>query len=104
MLMLSRRRMLPLFAGLLGLRHGLRPQRAFAAENEFPSDFVWGASTSAYQIEGGVDADGRGKSIWDVFCHTPGKVKNGDTGDVACDHYHLWRDDIALLARGGFNA
>jgi beta-glucosidase len=104
MLNLSRRRMLPLFAGLFGLRHGLRPQRAFAAENEFPSGFVWGASTSAYQIEGAVDADGRGKSIWDVFCHTPGKVKNGDTGDVACDHYHLWRDDIALLARGGFSA
>ena len=98
--MLSRRRMLPLFAGLLGLRHGLRPRRALAAENVFPADFVWGASTSAYQIEGAVDADGRGKSIWDVFCHTPGKVKNGDTGDVACDHYHLWRDDIALLERG----
>ena len=77
---------------------------AVAEENAFPADFVWGASTSAYQIEGAVDADGRGKSIWDVFCHTPGKVKNGDTGDVACDHYHRWRDDIALLARGGFAA
>ncbi len=105
MLTLSRRRMLPLFAGLLGLRHGLRPRRAQAAEHEFPPGLVWGASTSAYQIEGAVTADGRGLSIWDVFCHnTPGKVKNGDTGDVACDHYHLWRDDIALLARGGFNA
>ena len=70
----------------------------------FPADFVWGASTSSYQIEGAVDADGRGKSIWDVFCHTPGQVKNGDTGDVACDHYHRWREDVDLLARGGFNA
>jgi len=50
----------------------------------FPADFVWGASTSSYQIEGAVDEDGRGKSIWDVFSHTPGRVKNGDTGDVAC--------------------
>jgi beta-glucosidase len=70
----------------------------------FPADFVWGASTASYQIEGAVDADGRGKSIWDVFCHTPGRIKNGDTGDVACDHYHRWREDVDLLARGGFGA
>ncbi len=80
------------------------PVPPWPRETGFPADFVWGASTSAYQIEGAVDADGRGKSIWDVFCHTPGKVKNGDTGDVACDHYHRWREDVDLLARGGFNA
>ena len=75
-----------------------------AEDDSFPADFVWGASTSSYQIEGAVDADGRGKSIWDVFSHTPGRIKGGDNGDVACDHYHRWREDIALLARGGFNA
>ena len=75
-----------------------------AMENAFPADFVWGASTSSYQIEGAVDADGRGKSIWDIFCHTPGKVKGGDTGDVACDHYHRWPEDVEWLQRGGFSA
>ncbi len=75
-----------------------------AEENAFPADFVWGASTSSYQIEGAVDADGRGKSIWDIFCHTPGKIKGGDTGDVACDHYHRWPEDVEWLRRGGFSA
>jgi beta-glucosidase len=104
MLTVSRRKLLPFLTGLVGLPHALRPGSAMAADNAFPADFVWGASTSSYQIEGAVDADGRGKSIWDVLCHTPGKVKGGDTGDVACDHYHRWREDIELLARGGFNA
>jgi beta-glucosidase len=103
-LKVSRRKVLPLLAGALGARGVLHAGPAMAEGNGFPADFVWGASTSAYQIEGAVDADGRGKSIWDVFCRTPGKVKNGDTGDVACDHYHRWRDDVALLAHGGFNA
>jgi beta-glucosidase len=75
-----------------------------AKDNTFPADFVWGASTSSYQIEGAVDADGRGKSIWDIFCHTPGKVKGGDTGDVACDHYRRWPEDVEWLQRGGFSA
>lgn len=70
----------------------------------FPANFVWGAATSSYQIEGAVDVDGRGKSIWDVFSHTPGMVKGGDTGDVACDHYHRWAEDIELLSRGRFAA
>jgi beta-glucosidase len=63
----------------------------------FPDGFLWGASTAAYQIEGAVREDGRGPSIWDNFSHTRGKVLNGDTGDVACDHYHRWREDIGLL-------
>ena len=64
----------------------------------FPRDFAWGAATAAFQIEGATHADGRGESIWDRFCRTPGKVANGDTGDEACDHYHRWPDDLALLS------
>lgn len=71
---------------------------------EFPEDFVWGAATAAYQIEGAAREDGRGESIWDRFSHTPGKTLNGDTGDVACDHYHRWRDDVTLLRELGLNA
>jgi beta-glucosidase len=93
-----------MLAGLFGLPRALGPSAAMAKENVFPADFVWGASTSSYQIEGAVDADGRGNSIWDIFCHTPGRVKGGDTGDVACDHYHRWREDVEWLARAGFNA
>ena len=69
-----------------------------------PPDFAWGTATASYQIEGAVDEDGRGTSIWDTFSHTPGKVDNGDTGDVACDHYHRWADDVELMARYGLNA
>ncbi len=70
----------------------------------FPSDFAWGAATAAYQIEGAFNEDGRGESIWDRFSHTPGKVQNGDTGDVACDHYHRYREDIALMKQIGIKA
>lgn len=63
----------------------------------FPKDFYWGTATAAYQVEGAVREDGRGESIWDRFAHTPGKIKNGDTGDVACDHYHRYREDVALM-------
>src|SRR5882762_7298426 len=70
----------------------------------FPSNFVWGAATAAYQIEGAVNEDGRGTSIWDTFSRTPGKVLNGDTGDVACDHYHRWREDLALMRELGVGA
>jgi beta-glucosidase len=63
----------------------------------FPKDFTWGAATSAYQIEGAAAEDGRGPSIWDTFSHQPGKTKGGDTGDVACDHYHRYREDVALM-------
>ena len=65
---------------------------------QFPSDFIWGAATASYQIEGAVEADGRGESIWDRFAHTPGRVRDGHTGDIACDHYNLYREDVALMA------
>jgi beta-glucosidase len=71
--------------------------------SHFPSDFTWGAATASYQIEGAVAEDGRKPSIWDTFSHTPGKTRDGDTGDVACDHYHHWRDDIALMRALGLN-
>jgi len=70
----------------------------------FPDGFLWGVSTSAYQIEGAVDVDGRGVSIWDVFSHQPGRVAGGDNGDVACDHYRRWRSDLELLTELGVNA
>ncbi|MBP2703249.1 beta-glucosidase [Microbispora sp. RL4-1S] len=66
--------------------------------------FLWGTATASYQIEGAVGEDGRGPSIWDTFCHTPGRVRDGHTGDVACDHYHRWREDIALVKGAGLNA
>ena len=70
----------------------------------FPADFVWGAATSAYQIEGAVDEDGRGGSIWDRFCTVPGAVRAGDTGAVACDFYHRFPEDIALIRELGLDA
>lgn len=70
----------------------------------FPEGFTWGTATSSYQIEGAWLEGGKGHSIWDAFCHIPGKVRNGDTGDVACDHYHRFREDVELLARMGVNA
>jgi beta-glucosidase len=70
----------------------------------FPQDFAWGAATAAYQIEGAWNEDGKSESIWDRFTHTPGKIRNGDTGDVACDHYHRWRDDITLMRELGLRA
>jgi len=70
----------------------------------FPPGFVWGAATAAYQIEGATTEDGRAPSIWDTFSHTPGAVVNGDTGDVACDHYHRYRDDVALMSDLGLHA
>ena len=71
---------------------------------QFPPTFTWGAATAAYQIEGAWNEDGRGESIWDRFSHTPGKTRNGDTGDVACDHYHRWADDIKLMQEIGVQA
>ncbi len=70
----------------------------------FPADFVWGAATASYQIEGAANEDGRGESVWDRFCATPGKVRNGDNGAIACDFYHRYRDDIALMRELGLDA
>ncbi|MCX8072547.1 MAG: GH1 family beta-glucosidase [Candidatus Binatia bacterium] len=70
----------------------------------FPAGFVWGTATSAYQIEGAWNEDGKGPSIWDTFTHTPGKIVDDSTGDVACDHYHRYREDIDLMARLGLKA
>ena len=70
----------------------------------FPEDFIFGASTASYQIEGAWQADGKGESIWDRFTHMPGKIRNGDTGDVACDHYHRFEEDLDLAAGAGMTA
>ncbi|WP_326685331.1 GH1 family beta-glucosidase [Streptomyces microflavus] len=72
--------------------------------NALPADFTWGVATAAYQIEGAVTEDGRSPSIWDTFSHTPGKIDNGDTGDVACDHYHRVPEDIGLIKQVGAEA
>jgi beta-glucosidase len=75
-----------------------------ARDDSFPPGFAWGAATASYQVEGAVHDDGRGESIWDRFSHTAGRVANGDTGDVACDHYHRYRQDVALMAELRLNA
>jgi beta-glucosidase len=67
----------------------------------FPENFIWGAATAAYQIEGAVKEDGRGESIWDHFSHTPGRTHNGETGDIACDHYHRYLKDVLLMKEMG---
>ena len=70
----------------------------------FPPGFLWGTATAAYQIEGSPEADGKGTSIWDTFAHTPGRIAEGSTGDIACDHYVRWPEDVALMAELGVNA
>lgn len=70
----------------------------------FPAGFLWGAATSAYQVEGAVEEDGRGRSIWDVFAHSPGATVHGDTGDIACEHYHRWEEDLDLVRGLGLSA
>jgi beta-glucosidase len=79
-------------------------QHAVVTRDAFPAGFVWGAATAAYQIEGAVHEDGRGVSIWDTFAHTPGKTENGDTGDIACDHYHRYKEDIVLMSQLGLES
>jgi beta-glucosidase len=70
----------------------------------FPADFIWGAATASYQIEGAANEDGRGASIWDTFSHTPGKIIDNGTGDISTDHYHRWKEDVALLKWLGVGA
>ncbi|KAJ3035541.1 hypothetical protein HDV00_003695 [Rhizophlyctis rosea] len=79
----------------------LRSLKLIVTIEKLPSDFAWGFATAAYQIEGGVNEGGRGKTIWDTFSHTPGKVAGGDNGDVACDAYHRWNEDVELLKNYG---
>src|SRR5688572_26318715 len=67
----------------------------------FPDGFLWGAATSAYQIEGAPLADGAGPNMWHRFSRVPGATAHGETGDIACDHYHRWREDVALMANLG---
>src|SRR5262245_1364990 len=73
-------------------------------DRRFPDGFKWGVATASYQVEGAWNEDGKGESIWDRYAHTPGNVMNGDTGDVANDHYHRYREDVALMRDIGANA
>ena len=85
-------------------RNSKAMQFGASSEMVFPRNFYWGTATAAYQIEGAWNVDGKGESIWDRFAQTPGKIKNGDTGDVACDSYHRWREDIALMRAMNLNS
>src|SRR5262245_46825117 len=85
-------------------RRQLKHDRREPSPPEFPKGFYWGVATAAYQIEGASDDDGKGKSIWDTYAHTPGKIKNGDTGDVANDHYHRYKEDVKLMKELGATA
>src|SRR5262245_10117291 len=71
---------------------------------EFPEGFYWGVGTSSYQVEGAWNEDGKGPSIWDTYTHTPGQIKNNDTGDVANDHYHRYKEDVAMMKSFGANS
>ena len=75
-----------------------------AIGHAFPPDFVWGVATSAFQIEGAAQADGKGESIWDRFCRQPGAIADASNGDIACDHYHRLDTDLDLIAALGVNA
>src|ERR1044071_86503 len=77
---------------------------ASGPQRTFPQGFLWGTATASYQVEGAVKEDGRGASIWDTFSHTPGKVVNNATGDVANDHYHLYKSDVQLMKSLGVKA
>jgi beta-glucosidase len=72
--------------------------------DDFPGDFLWGAATASYQIEGAVNEDGRGRTVWDTYCDKPGMVANGESGAVACDHYHRYEEDAEIMSQIGLNA
>jgi beta-glucosidase len=99
---MDRRRLL---GSAIAMAGGLAAYRARPASAEattapeFPPNFFWGAATAAYQVEGGWQADGKGESVWDRFAHTPGRIKNNDNGDVACDSYHRYAEDLAIARR-----
>ncbi len=73
-------------------------------EYTFPKHFIFGAATASYQIEGGWNLDGKGLSIWDEMCREKGKIRNGQTGDIACDHYHRYPEDVGLMQQLGLDA
>lgn len=85
-------------------RAGARRKSPASAGRRFPDGFYWGVATSSYQIEGAWNEDGKGVSIWDTYAHTPGKIKNDENGDVANDHYHRYKEDVALMKAIGANA
>lgn len=85
--------------GALLADRGLVGGETAAGNARFPKGFLWGTATAAYQVEGAWNADGKGESIWDRFAHTEGKIRDGSTGDVACDQYHRYREDIAIMKR-----
>jgi beta-glucosidase len=92
------------YGGIPSIRPLLAADQTVLAGLTFPRDFVWGASTSCYQVEGAVNEDGRAPSIWDVFAHTPGRIADGTDADIACDHYHRSAEDIDWVKRAGFGA
>ncbi|MDD2978432.1 MAG: GH1 family beta-glucosidase [Hespellia sp.] len=71
---------------------------------QFPKNFLWGSATASYQVEGAVKEDGRGETIWDRYCKCPGRIKNGDTGEIACDHYHRYKEDVQLMKQLGLGS
>ncbi len=87
-----------------GVDVGAKSQPSEAPYFSFPKGFVWGTAAASYQIEGAVTADGRGPSIWDTFCTRPGAIRNGDSGEVACDHYHRFEEDLDLMAALGIRS
>jgi beta-glucosidase len=91
-------------ASSAGPAHPRAAPSSSSSEIVFPQNFFWGTATSSYQIEGAWKEDGKGESIWDRFAHSPGKIKNGDTGDLACDSYHRWPDDIVLMRAMNLNS
>ena len=87
------------------LRRTMSPMpTSSAGHRTFPEGFIWGSATASYQIEGGVSEGGRGRSIWDTYSHTPGRTLNGDTGDVAVDHFHRWPQDLDIVRDLGMGA
>jgi beta-glucosidase len=82
----------------------MKPGEPIDPPHHFPPGFVWGVATSSFQIEGGATLDGKGESIWDRFCRIPGAIADGSDGDIACDHYHRWREDLDLIAAFGVDA
>src|SRR3954471_4990469 len=99
---LSRRQMLGITAGGVALASAAHAASKTAAAKAggggpFPKDFAWGVATASYQVEGAASEDGKGPSVWDVCCKRKGAIFDGNTGDVACDHYHRFKEDVALI-------